>query len=111
MFNGDVAFGHNVNHWFEGNSKEEQDKTWNAWNSCKFNETVIDQSEPFYTTAQFPNYIFDTSSVPFGTHYFACGLGYNEPYPQNQFHCNRGVKAQIKVVKEWTDCDMHHFEC
>jgi len=107
MINADSAFGHNVNHWYEGNTETIRAETKEAWDKCNF--TMY--AKPFYPSFQAidPNYIFDTTNVETGIHYFACSLGYNETIPDNRFHCNRGVKATVKVVDDIQDCDMHHF--
>ena len=107
MYNADSAFGHNVNHWHEGTAEESKKDAKLAWDQCNFKNLSI----PFYEKAHDPNFEFDTSSddVDLGVHYFACGLGYQEKFPDNKFHCNRGVKATIKVVSDLSECDMHHF--
>ena len=105
IYNADLAFGHNVNHWFEGTTELQKQNAREVWEGCSFNETA----HPFYNLAQHPNFIFDTSSVELGLHFFACGLGYGEDYPQNAFHCNRGVKAQILVVSNPSECDSHVY--
>ena len=106
IYNADIGFGHNVNHWHEGKNKTEAQI---AWDECNFANITDEQGEPFYTTAQNPDYIFQTENVEIGMHYFACGLGYNETGTEARFHCNRGVKATIQVVDDLQDCDVHHF--
>ena len=107
MINADSAFGHNVNHWYEGTNKTIRAETKEAWDKCNFKK----YAKPFYSSFQAidPNYIFDTTNVETGIHYFACSLGYKEHFPDNRFHCNRGVKATVKVVDDIQDCDMRHF--
>ena len=97
---------HNVNYVGRGDIYGKGDY-YRIWDSCNIT-AAIDANIPITTSPQQgpPNYSKELNEI--GWHYFFCGVGYNSTTGIG-YHCEDGLRAAIKVVKNLTDCSQHVY--
>ena len=93
---------HNVNYLNKLVNDPKEQNAKNVYDTCNFdNQNILPN---YIKDKETPNREFqlDTVSQPGTYEYFVCGIG-------NGAHCFSGVKAQVRVVEDSRDCDIHHY--